>query len=290
MKQIINKGSNRQSWPMKALTASIAIVIMGSLVSANSATDTSVRKPIGDLEIYKAAKPGTASIFMMLDTSGSMSNRSGCSNYSSSNITSRIKVYPRQVDTTALDGLFRDENGNTVLDKTATPTTNQEITYSTCKDSNGNVIARTLLARLQVALIELLADEVFEDGSIKDTGSLPDNYAIGMGNYSYNGNGRTGVVLEPTSDLTAGQRAKLIAEIIDLEAEGNTPTAHAFAEAGAYMMGTTTADVTVVAEREYRNKGDEWRKCNGNESVLTFDSEIDTYVYDCNSCTMVKKL
>ena len=283
MKQIINKGSNRQSWPMKALTASIAIVIMGSLVSANSATDTSVRKPIGDLEIYKAAKPGTASIFMMLDTSGSMSNRSGCSNYSSSNITSRIKVYPRQVDTTALDGLFRDENGNTVLDKTATPTTNQEITYSTCKDSNGNVIARTLLARLQVALIELLADEVFEDGSIKDTGSLPDNYAIGMGNYSYNGNGRTGVVLEPTSDLTAGQRAKLIAEIIDLEAEGNTPTAHAFAEAGAYMMGTTTADVTVVAEREYRNKGDEWRKCNGNESVLTFDSEIDTYVYDCNS-------
>lgn len=234
--------------------------LTGSIAQANI-----TRKPIGDLEVYKAAKPGTATIFMMLDTSGSMSNRSGCSNYNSSNITSRIKVYPRQVDTTAIDGLFRNEDGNTVLDKTAIPITNQEITYSTCKDSNGNIIARTLLARLQVALIELLADEVFEDGSIKNTGSLPDNYAVGMGNYSYEGDGRTGVVLEPTGDLTAEKRAKLIAEIIDLEAEGNTPTAHAFAEAGAYMMGTNTYSYT-------------YRKYSGfNDSVSTSKND-DKYI------------
>lgn len=235
MKHKANPRSNRQSWPIKLLTATIMLGLTGSLAQADV-----TRKPIGDLEIYKAAKPGTATIFMMLDTSGSMSNRSGCSNYSSPDITSRIKVYPRKLDANALDGLFRGEDGNTVLDKTATPAINQEITYSTCKDSNGKIIARTLLSRLQVALIELLADEVFEDGSIKNTGSLPDNYAVGVGNYSYEGNGRTGVVLEPTGDLTAEKRAKLIAEIIDLEASGNTPTAHAFAEAGAYMMGTTT--------------------------------------------------
>lgn len=238
MKQLTNKRSNSPSWPIKALTAAVTIGIMG-LVPANSATPTPDRKPIGDLEVYKAAKPGTASIFMMLDTSGSMGGTSGCST-NTSNKTAVIKVYPRKVDANALDGLLRDEDGNTVLDKTATPAINQEITYSTCKDSSGKIIARTLLARLQVALIELLSDEVLESSSVKDTGSLPDNYAVGMGNYSYDGDGKAGVVLVPTAELTAGQRVKLIEEIIDLEADGNTPTAHAFAEAGAYMMGTTT--------------------------------------------------
>lgn len=260
MKHKANPRSNRQSWPIKLLTATIMLGLTGSLAQADV-----TRKPIGDLEIYKAAKPGTATIFMMLDTSGSMSNRSGCSNYSSPDITSRIKVYPRKLDATARDGLLRDEDGNTVLDKTATPDLNQEITYSTCKDSNGKIIARTLLSRLQVALIELLADEVFEDGSIKNTGSLPDNYAVGVGNYSYEGNGRTGVVLEPTGDLTAEKRAKLIAEIIDLEASGNTPTAHAFAEAGAYMMGTNTYSYT-------------YRKYSGfNDSVSTSKND-DKYI------------
>ena len=234
MKHKANPRSNRQSWPIKLLTATIMLGLTGSLAQADV-----TRKPIGDLEIYKAAKPGTATIFMMLDTSGSMGGTGGCST-NTSNKTAVMKVYPRKVDATALDGLLRDENGNTVLDKTATPTTNQQITYSTCRDSNGQIIARTLLARLQVALLELLADDVFEGGSLKDSGSLPDDYAVGVGNYSYDGDGRSGVVLVPTDELTAAQRGKLITKILGLKADGNTPTAHAFAEAGAYMMGTTT--------------------------------------------------
>ena len=234
MKHKANPRSNRQSWPIKLLTATIMLGLTGSLAQADV-----TRKPIGDLEIYKAAKPGTATIFMMLDTSGSMGGTGGCST-NTSNKTAVMKVYPRKVDATALDGLLRDENGNTVLDKTATPTTNQQITYSTCRDSNGQIIARTLLARLQVALLELLADDVFEGGSLKDSGSLPDDYAVGVGNYSYDGDGRSGVVLVPTDELTAAQRGKLITKILGLKASGNTPTAHAFAEAGAYMMGTTT--------------------------------------------------
>ena len=234
MKHKANPRSNRQSWPIKLLTATIMLGLTGSIAQANI-----TRKPIGDLEVYKAAKPGTATIFMMLDTSGSMGGTGGCST-NTSNKTAVMKVYPRKVDATARDGLLRDENGNTVLDKTATPTTNQQITYSTCKDSNGKIIARTLLARLQVALLELLADDVFEGGSLKDSGSLPDDYAVGVGNYSYDGDGRSGVVLVPTDELTAAQRGKLITKILGLNASGNTPTAHAFAEAGAYMMGTTT--------------------------------------------------
>ncbi|MGO2364266.1 MAG: hypothetical protein ACTH5O_08350, partial [Psychrobacter sp.] len=63
-----NKSSNRQPWRVKALAIAVLLGFSGTVAQA----DTISRKPVGDLEIYKAATPGTASIFMMLDTSGSM--------------------------------------------------------------------------------------------------------------------------------------------------------------------------------------------------------------------------
>jgi len=280
MKQLMSQRSKRQTWPIKALTAAVTIAIT-SLVPANGATVTSDRKPIGDLEIYKAAKPGTASIFMMLDTSGSMGGNSGCRNYNSNTGDIRLVVYQRKLDASKPDGLFRNDEGNTVVDKNAPLLKNANITFPTCKDGSGNTIARTLMARLQVALIELLADEVYVGNSIKDTGSLPDDYAMGMGHYPVDS--RKGVVLVPTKDLTAEQRVDLIDNAISLSANGGTPTASALAESGAYMMGTRTSDVTVVAEREYFNGSAYWRRCYGNQTTLTFDPEIDIFVYDCNS-------
>lgn len=280
MKQLTNNRSNSPSWPIKTLTAAVTIGIM-ALAPANSATVATDRKPIGDLEIYKAAKPGTASIFMMLDTSGSMGGNSGCSNYNSNTGDIRLVVYQRKLDASKPDGLFRNDEGNTVVDKNAPLLKNANITFPTCKDGSGNTIARTLMARLQVALIELLADEVYVGNSIKDTGSLPDDYAMGMGHYPVDS--RKGVVLVPTKDLTAEQRVDLIDNAISLSANGGTPTASALAESGAYMMGTRTSDVTVVAEREYFNGSAYWRRCYGNQTTLTFDPEIDIFVYDCNS-------
>ncbi|MCG3842863.1 pilus assembly protein PilY [Psychrobacter sp. Ps1] len=239
MKQLMSQRSKRQTWPIKALTAAVTIAIT-SLVPANGATVTSDRKPIGDLEIYKAAKPGTASIFMMLDTSGSMGWVDGSCIFYALPTTLRLVVYQRRSDSSKSDGLFRDEEGNTVIDKTVPPATDQNFTYSTCIDNQGNVVGRNLLSRLQAALVELLADEVFIGvlgSTIKDTGSLPDDYGIGMGTYPVSNGGK---VLVPTRELTAAQRVELIDKAVALEASGGTPTASALAEAGAYMMGTNT--------------------------------------------------
>ena len=251
MKQTTNKRSNPQSWPMKALTAAVAVGIMGTLVPANSATESTDRKPIGDLEIYKAAKPGTASIFMMLDTSGSMDRRSirsdygtsysaGCSENFVSSATINAKIYNRKYKLTPSGEQFRDDDGKLVI----IPDYNSEkktITFTPkgCTTNNG-VTRYSRLTRLQIALIELLADRVYSGSTLKDTGSLPDDYAIGLGNYSYAGNGRSGVVLVPTQKLTPDHRVTLIDEIDDLEATGGTPTAQALAESGAYMLGTST--------------------------------------------------
>ena len=251
MKQLTNNRSNRQSWPIKALTAAVTIGVMG-LVPANSATPTPDRKPIGDLEIYKAAKPGTASIFMMLDTSGSMDKRSigedyagsdstsYCNEYSLNSQTISAIVYERKSKLTPTGAVVKDEKGNPIqiLD---VDNVKETITFTPLACNYYGNARYSRLTRLQIALIELLADRVNKsDGSKKETGTLPDDYAIGLGNYSYKGNGRSGVVLVPTGELSSTQRIDLIKKVKDLKATGGTPTAHAFAEAGAYMMGTTT--------------------------------------------------
>lgn len=268
MKQLTNNRSNPQSWPMKVLTAAVAVGIMG-LVPANSATPAPDRKPIGDLEIYKAAKPGTASIFMMLDTSGSMDKRSigedyagsdsttSCEEYSLNSQTISAIVYKRKSKLTPSGEVVKDEKGNPiqVLD---VDNIKETITFTPLACNYYSNARYSRLTRLQIALIELLADRVNKsDGSKKETGTLPDDYAIGLGNYSYNGDGRAGVVLVPTGELTAEQRIDLIKKVKDLEATGVTPTAHAFAEAGAYMMGTTT-------------------KGGGGDSDSGFDNSVDT--------------
>lgn len=291
MKRLSSKRSNKQSWPIRVLTASIAIGIMGSLTPANSATNTLGRKAIGDLEIYKAAKPGTASIFMMLDTSGSMANYdAACKSGSSKKLRPEeaiiLVIYERKLapDSTLEKIKFLlDENGVPIKDNTKTY---QKITYTPtgCIGTNNQLVADRL-TRLQMALLELLADNVYKtDGSLKDSGSLADNYEIGLGNYSYAGNGRSGVVLVPTKALTAKQRYDLIDATQKLTATGGTPTAHALAEAGAYMMGTNTQqDIKVVGRRRGGVFSREYSNCTKNNPLISFESSIGSNIYTCDT-------
>ncbi|OAL75942.1 pilus assembly protein [Acinetobacter terrae] len=125
------------------------------------------------------------------------------------------------------------------------------------------------LSRLKDAVIQLLADQ-----------SLGDQVRIGLGHYSTKTNitvgstknvlvdGHSGKILVPVAELTAAQREKLITQLASLKSvdtttnedgtansnlkltsenypnifksSSGTPAAHAYAEAGAYMMGTTT--------------------------------------------------
>lgn len=290
MQHVYSKRSNRQSWPIKALAIAVVIGLTGTVTQAATVN----RKPIGDLEIYAPAKPGTATIFMMLDTSGSMgddfidddygSSYRNCSTSSVSSEKINAVIYKRKLDPSAEDGLLRDVDGNTVKDfqnKYAT------ISFTPSGCTVNRVTRYSRLVRLQIALIELLADDVYKsDNSLKDTGSLADDYEIGLGNYSYKGDGRSGVVVVPTKALTAEQRAKLIESTKDLQATGGTPTSHALAESGAYMMGTTTApDIKIVGEREYRGRTYYWRKCNSNETSFSLDYDSKRYVNACSSWT-----
>ena len=301
MTPLNNKRFNRQPLRVKALAVAVLLGLGGTLSQAA----TTSRNPVGDLEIYTAATPGTATIFMMLDTSGSMGSGSISNDYGScktsytSQTSEKIRavVYNRQTDTSASDGLLRDDSGNTVKDLSSIKS---ELTFTPigCKVGSANTIRYSRLTRLQMALIELLADEVYDVSSkLKDSGSLSDDYEIGFGNYSYSGNGRTGVVLVPTKALTALQRQTLIAAANGLSATGNTPTAHALAESGAYMMGTTSKgsysyysgfDDSVSTSKsgsKYISPLSE-KECSGNGIYLLTDGEPNSSSYTVSRSLM----
>lgn len=290
MKHKANPRSNRQSWPIKLLTATIMLGLTGSIAQADM-----TRKPIGDLEIYKAAKPGTATIFMMLDISGSMDKRSIRVDYGSSfsrycsedEISSdkiSLVIYERTPKLAADGSIIKDDDGNTIMVPDLSRV-KQTIDYTPEGCKSGSTVRFSRIERLKLALIELIADNVYDNkGNLKDKGTLADDYAIGVGAFSYKNDGRTGYVLSPTRALTADQRIELINQIKGLVAAGGTPTAPALAESGAYMMGTTTInDVKVVAEREYGGSTPYWRRCYGNNSSLSYDEELGIAVYDCNN-------
>lgn len=234
MKRINDKKTNRQ-WAMTALTAAVMMALTPTLSQA-----AANGKPIGDLEIYAPAVPGTATIFMMLDVSGSMDVRSIRADYGSACANSGTIGVQRYgaVNAEQILAVVRNPDG----------TVNQSINFKPRGCKIGDTYRFDRLSRLQKALIELLANEVYRGNTIvpanrvddDDKGSVADNYDIGLGVYSFNGNGRTGVVLVPTGKLTAAQRSDLINRLNGLTASGNTPTAHALAESGAYMMGTNT--------------------------------------------------
>lgn len=149
-------------------------------------------------------------------------------------------------------------------------------------DSTGKMVETATgkfdrLSRLKDAIIQLLAD------TNKDTG-IKDEVQIGLGNFSSQTSltvgdtsrklvdGHSGRISVPVAALTAAQREKIIQQLANLKsvdtttnedgtananlkqsstsypdifkASSGTPTAHAYAEAGAYMMGTTTGQDT----------------------------------------------
>ena len=238
MKHMNQRQSVIRSWRTTALSAAILISLTAISTPVNSATDN---KEIGDLEIYQPAKPGAATIFMMLDISGSMGV---VPTYDSINKDYNVSCPRRgygELSSEEIKAYVRKSDGSTQL-----------IKYQPkgCTITSGwlwNQTTKTYLdrlSRLQIALINLLADEVVDNNGNKvpaaEKGSLPNDYEIGLGVYSHNNDSKTGVVLVPTEALKPDQRIKLITKIGGLEALGGTPTAQALAEAGAYMMGTTT--------------------------------------------------
>ena len=242
-----------------------------------------------DLTIYKGNQLGKTSIFLMLDTSGSMGI--------SSLVMPKNNLFgsPGDVDTALCDRTwvseyhsnrssttnFKEWTYNLKDTRAASPTYNKTAIYKSIQIdgetipyyvrgcSKDGVTQYDRLSRLKDAILPLLASQKLDNSIVMGLGHFSSKTEINVSEAKNKlVDGHSGTVLVPNAPLDAAQRkriAKAIAQFRSLDAVSNedgtpnsdlklsssnypnvyksssgTPTAHAYAESGAYMMGTGT--------------------------------------------------
>lgn len=262
--------TNMITVPLKYL-----VVVMASMMAMPISQADVAGKKIGDLEIYKAAEGGKTTITMMLDTSGSMGanvtkeacdlpsgisyNQVGVGTQESISYTRRYcelnssKRYFYRQDRDYSNVWYRcgSSNGSGTTDygfsdcgtRIYDIPSVENYSYVTSSSNNRYFYTSTKyddrLTRLKDAIFALM------DNSQLD----PKKVSIGIGQYStqsdkYNdaktADGKSGKILVPAALVDSTQRAAIKNAVRVLTAYNGTPSANAYAEVGAYMLGTNT--------------------------------------------------
>ncbi|NOX78101.1 MAG: pilus assembly protein PilY [Gammaproteobacteria bacterium] len=256
-----------QSYQGKITTSIKYVVIaMSMMVAVSTSQADVVKKQIGDLEIYALPTPGNPNIMMMLDISGSMNSAlSGCKKSTTQNKDTSF-VYTDATDST----------------KTFTTTITN---LQSCTSSTTNKTIYNRINSLKVALLTLLTNN-----------TVSNDIGLGVGIFSYNGDGKTGIIRYPIQKLTMANRQLMANYVAGLTATGGTPTPSAFAEAGAYMLGTNTSgtgsgftnsdNITKIQDKTRYLQGAQETTCAGNGIYLLTDGEPNTSV----TATQAQKL
>ena len=248
-----------QSYQGKITTSIKYVVIaMSMMVAVSTSQADVVKKQIGDLEIYALPTPGNPNIMMMLDISGSMGSAlSGCKSDTT--------------QTRDTEFVYTDANDST---KTFTTTITN---LQSCTSSTTNKTIYNRINSLKVALLTLLTNN-----------TVNNDIGLGIGIFSYNGDGKTGIIRYPILKLTMENRQLMANYVAGLTARGGTPTPSAFAEAGAYMLGTNTSGTgsgfensdasTKITDDTLYQQGAQQTTCAGNGIYLLTDGEPNTSV------------
>ncbi|AXI01521.1 pilus assembly protein [Aquirhabdus parva] len=197
--------------------------VCAALISYLLATLISTAASASDLEIYQKPTAGKKTLIMMLDTSGSMSSYDD--------------------GTACAVDRYNNEIGYT-------DSTGDYPRYYCSTGSNGTGTKYyQRITRLQDGMYAVL----------NSTDPKLNNVVMGVGNFSDNYNTNYGKILVKSDTLGpvgSAQRTALKSAIAGLVANSYTPTAHAYAEAAAYLMGTTTYSETLsyptIAVQRYK--------------------------------------
>ncbi|WP_296282245.1 PilC/PilY family type IV pilus protein [uncultured Acinetobacter sp.] len=250
-----------QIFNQKVLSATVSMLMTWSLCQVATTH-------AGDIDIYKLPEKSKVTLFMMFDTSGSMGwgdnygnvdgRNSASSLYQDYNIcpwrndgSSRVPIYNTNVQT---------ESKTYKVGSRATQTYNVDYcsvpssVYNGLNDvykvriqsectpiSGNNYKCYDRLSRLKMALVQVLSST-----------EISDSVQIGLGQFSspkseitsFSQDGVSGRVLYPVVNLSEANRDTLISRIVALEAYNGTPSASAYGESGAYMLGANTYNLT----------------------------------------------
>lgn len=202
---------------------------------------TNVTTHASDIELYKAASAGGATVMLVLDNSGSM----GVDSIKEDNPEQNFNIVQGPLTGTIYcNGLLSDQyqidNVSQDIFKDDGITKDSSVTYTVgyCRKNGINYYDR--ISRLKQALIPMLANPKQAFG----TGANFTSYNLGLAKFYYDNYKNAGVIAYPAKPFTLDNRKKMIEAVRNLNAETNTPSAHAYAEVGSYMLGTTTKDIT----------------------------------------------
>lgn len=231
---------------------------LGTMLVASSVAQAT------DLQIYASPAAGKKTIVMMLDTSGSMGivNSSGFSipdDYGLSCGTSSSRYNQGYIDKPNNGNSLTRFNDNTAyyVDSGTNPSYDRNFCYVS-KSSERDVPDRVKDPNTGC---EKISDTTYrcydrltrlKDGMfafLESINPVLTNIRVGLGHYSVNGGGNAGKILvsaAPLDGVGSTQRAMLKNAVAGLTATGGTPTAAAYAEAAAYLMGTTTMSSSVL--------------------------------------------
>lgn len=230
MEQAYNK-NYRSNMSFKLLPLAI-----GSLM-----VTTNVTTHASDIELYKTASAGGATVMLVLDNSGSM----GVDSIKEDNPEQNFNIVQGPLTGTIYcNGLLSDryqiDNVSQDIFKDDGITKDSSVTYTVgyCRKNGINYYDR--ISRLKQALIPMLANPKQAFG----TGANFTSYNLGLAKFYYDNYKNAGVIAYPAKPFTLDNRKKMIEAVRNLNAETNTPSAHAYAEVGSYMLGTTTKDIT----------------------------------------------
>ena len=294
----------------KALAMSLSALMTGFVFSATASYAS-------DIEIYQEARSGNISLMFVLDISGSMDYHdannieyTSCSSSNrrtesfSENGISYTKVGCRRESRTyyfkrvLVSGNWRylscgtqgsvnisDCTAETIRTSEPSGYSPQDISGNRYYYSNsGNAIFWNRLTLVKDAMYQLLYGP----------NAIGKDKFFGLTTYSINGDGTRGQVRIPVQRLgldtettlaSETHRKSLMTEVANLEANGGTPTAHAYAEAAAYMLGTSTSN-----RNRYAYYNSYWYECSGlTGSTCTYNGNRYSSVartYGAQSCNL----
>ena len=254
-----------------ALSATVSMLM--TLTVCSSVSQAS------DIDIYSNATGGKTTIMLMLDTSGSMSESqvggSACelasgTTYTAGNepsgTTPGYTKYYCGVDipgSSSQQVYYYKKMGPSWFSCGASGSTNQSDCVSPIGDANpddsfdktgGNpryyyknekpkIKHYDRLTRLKDAIFTLMDSNQIDSNSV----------AIGIGQFSSQSDsdnvftgadGRSGKIVVPAALLTTAQRTAIKTAVAGFRGSNGTPTANAYAEVAAYMLGTNTTGAT----------------------------------------------
>lgn len=171
-----------------------------------------------DLQIYQDAQAGDNVLTLMVDRSGSMADYDApCVSYENGDLSRPFF--------NSLGGRFTNAS-----DDPDYAQYNWSFGYVVCNGSNVKQARR--IDDLKMAIFDVLDDPEMPQETVIALGAYPNNDVTQQSQ---------GNILVPASKLTsAGHKSAIKQVVSNLRAAGGTPLAPAYAEATAYMLGSTT--------------------------------------------------